>query len=83
MLYSMRNKPGRIKRFNRFRMLHSPINVMNKSPTARPPVPTRVANNPLLNVPTANDEGTTLLMRDATKDSQDSIPEKAIKLPII
>ena len=56
---------------------------MNKSPTARPEVPTRVAKSPELKVPTARADGTTLLIRDATKDSQASMPLKATILPAI
>lgn len=44
--------------FNKLRILIRPIAVINKSPTARPPVPTKVANNPELKVPTANADGT-------------------------
>ena len=63
-------------------MLISPMAVIIKSPVARPLVPTSVASNPEFSVPYAKAEGTTLLFKDATKDSLDSSPPKAIKLPV-
>jgi len=54
-------------------MLMRPMREMYKPPAALPLVPTNVVSNPELNVPTANAEGTTLLIIDASKDSHASI----------
>mmetsp|Transcript_33791 Transcript_33791/g.34275 ORF Transcript_33791/g.34275 Transcript_33791/m.34275 type:complete len:87 (+) Transcript_33791:68-328(+) len=72
-----------INKFNKFRILRRPMAVIKTSPTARPPVPTKVANNPELNVPTAKAEGTHLLINEATNDSQASTPEKAMIEPMM
>mmetsp|Transcript_17820 Transcript_17820/g.30114 ORF Transcript_17820/g.30114 Transcript_17820/m.30114 type:complete len:86 (-) Transcript_17820:1369-1626(-) len=74
--------PGKMRRFNKFRIDINPITVTKRSPIALPPVPTSVSNNPALNVPLAIFEGTTLLIIDAVKDSHTSTPIKAIRLPV-
>ena len=78
---AIRPMPGKIRRFNKFLILMYPIRLTKISPIARPPVPTKVANKPELNVPLAIFEGITLLIIDATNDSQVSTPTKAIRLP--